>query len=121
MNFSQSINQAKVQKSQSIKVPLRRPNICLTEAIFPTTKAVTAQKKTTLSMMKSEMKYFEASGELPPMLSKLHHDMSSIPVSSVEVERLFNAAGCFITRLRSRLNDEMIDAMCFLRSYFLCQ
>ena len=33
-----------MQKSQSIKVPLRRPNICLTEAIFPTTKAVTAQK-----------------------------------------------------------------------------
>ena len=91
----------------------------------------------------SEMRYFEVTGDLPPMLNQLHlpyayaffkvtmkykpfkpfnqlqHAISSIPATSVEVERLFSAAGCFVTKLRTRLQDDMADTLCFLRSYFL--
>ena len=65
------------------------------------------------------MKYFEVTGDLPPMLTQLKHAISSIPATSVEVERLFSAAGCFVTKLRTSLQDDMVDTLCFLRSYFL--
>ena len=53
------------------------------------------------------------------MLTQLKHAISSIPATSVEVERLFSAAGCFVTKLRISLQDDMVDTLCFLRSYFL--
>ena len=83
------------------------------------TKPAKAQRKTTLSLIKSEMRYFEVTGDLPPMLNQLQHAISSIPATSVEVERLFSAAGCFVTKLKTRLQDDMADTLCFLRSYFL--
>ena len=43
--------------------------------------------------------YFEVTGDLPPMLTQLKCAISSIPATSVEVERLFSAAGCFVTKL----------------------
>ena len=47
--------------------------------------------------------------------------MESISVSSVEVERLFSAAGCFVTRLRTKLNDPMVDTSAFFHSYILME
>ena len=41
--------------------------------------------------------------------------MLSIPPTSVEVECAFFAAGLFITKLRSRLNDKSLNALTFLR------
>ena len=70
-------------------------------------------------MIKSETKYFEVTGDLPPMLTQLKHAILSIPATSVEVERLFSAPGCFVTKLRTSLQDDMVDTLCFLRSYFL--
>ena len=47
--------------------------------------------------------------------------MESIAVSSVEVERLFSAAGCFVTRLRTKLDDPMVDTSAFFHSYILME
>ena len=83
------------------------------------TKPAKPQRKTTQSLIKSEMKYFEVTGDLPPMLTQLKHVISSNPATSVEVERLFSAAGCFETKVKTSLQDDMVDTLCFLRSYFL--
>ena len=42
-----------------------------------------------------------------------------LPPTSVEAERIFSAAGLFITKLCMRLNDEIVDALCFLKQYLL--
>ena len=42
-----------------------------------------------------------------------------IPVTSVEAERSYSASDLFITKLRSILNDNTLDALCILRAYFL--
>ena len=42
-----------------------------------------------------------------------------IPVTSVEAERSFSASGLLITKLRSSLNDNPLDALCILQAYFL--
>ena len=47
--------------------------------------------------------------------------MESIAESSVEVERLFSAAGHFVTRLRTKLDDPMMDTLAFLHSYILME
>ena len=70
------------------------------------------ERKTTESLIKSDMKYFEVTGDLPPMLTQLKRAISSIPATSVEVERLFSAAGCFVTKLKTRLQDDMVDTLC---------
>jgi len=38
--------------------------------------------------------------------------------TSVEAERAFSASGVIYSRLRNRLEDEALDALCFLRSFF---
>ena len=67
------------------------------------------------------MKFIDAAGddtELSAMLKKLIEALKCVPVSNVVVERLFSASGCFVTKLRSRIGDAMIDSLCVLRSYF---
>ena len=82
------------------------------------------QPKTLLDKIKKEFQHFKEKEwdderELPTMLRKVHTALQCVVVSSVEVERLFSASGCFITKLRTRLSDEFVDALCFLRAYFL--
>ena len=43
----------------------------------------------------------------------------AIPPTSVEAERAFSAAGLFVTKIRSSLDDNAINELCFLRKYFL--
>ncbi|GBM54338.1 hypothetical protein AVEN_259201-1 [Araneus ventricosus] len=47
---------------------------------------------------------------------KLAEALKTIPPTSTEAERTFSAAGLFITKLRTRLNDESIDCLCFANS-----
>ena len=82
--------------------------------------------RTLLNQIKGEMRYFESFGQddefqLPNMLGKLHKSLKSVPVSSVEVERLFSASGCFVTPFRAKLSDVMVNAMCVIRFYLLKQ
>ena len=77
-----------------------------------------AQPQSVLTHIKKEMTFYEATNECPKVLKCLKHCLESLPPSSVEAERCFSAAGLFITKLRSNLNDEMIDNLRFLRGHF---
>ena len=59
---------------------------------------------------------FEASGVRPANLQTLYEVLFSIQPTSVEAERAFSACGLFVTKLRSRLHDSTIDALCFIRN-----
>ena len=76
----------------------------------------TKKKLTTLEMIKKDMNYFDGGGELSGRLLKLKGALASCQPTSVEVERAFSTSGLVVTRFRTRLNDDMINAICFLRS-----
>ena len=38
--------------------------------------------------------------------------------TSVEAERSFSAAGYFLSKLRTRMGENALNAFCFLRCYF---
>ena len=71
------------------------------------------------SQIKREFSSFDATGTLPPTLAQIFRTLKAIPPTSVEAERSFSAAGLFLTKLRSRLNDESLDTLCLLRHYFM--
>ena len=72
-------------------------------------------------MIKREMALFEGSGgkQMGQKLTQLKEALATVPPTSVEVERLFSAAGLFVTKLRTLLSDEMVDDLCFLRAMLL--
>ena len=71
-----------------------------------------------LKELKLEMAVFESTGKRPNSLEALYQALITVPPTSVEAERCFSAAGLFVTKLRTSLNDETIDKLCFLRSFF---
>ena len=56
----------------------------------------------------------DATGVLHSNLKKIFYALKAIPPTSVEAERAFSAAGLFLTKLRSKLDDGSIDMLCFL-------
>lgn len=69
--------------------------------------------------LSKEMILFEATGKRTQNLVSVMEALETIPPTSVECERAFSAAGCFVTKRRSRMNSQTIDTLCFLKSYFL--
>ena len=52
-------------------------------------------------------------------LENLYSSIQTIRPTSVEAERAFSAMGLFSTRLRTRLSDESLDALVFMRQHYL--
>ena len=69
------------------------------------------------TIIKQEIKLLEATEKRPGKLEQLFKALSTIPPTSVEAERA--AAGLFTTKLRSRLSDKSVNALCFLRSHYI--
>ena len=69
-------------------------------------------------IIKNEMDFFRKTGTKSKHIRLLLEALDSIPPISVESERAFSAAGLFITKIRSRLGDDTLDSLCFLKSYF---
>jgi len=66
-------------------------------------------------MVQMECEVFEASGKQPANLQILYEALLTIQPTSVEAERAFSACEIFVTKLRYRLQDFTIDALCFIR------
>ena len=64
-------------------------------------------------IVKREMYIFEAEGKRGTNLELANEHLKTIRPTSVESERAF-----LCTIIRSRLNDDTLDALCFLRAYF---
>ncbi len=72
-----------------------------------------------LTCLKREIAVLEMGGERPRCLDKIYRAMITCSPSSVEAERSFNAAGLFVTKLRSSLSDNSIDKLCLIRSHLM--
>lgn len=77
-----------------------------------------AKTESTSSKIQKEMSLFEGGGSRGDHLQKIYNYLITIKPTSVEAERAFSAAGYINSKIRNRLNDKMLDTLCFLRSHF---
>ena len=56
-----------------------------------------------------EMMVFEATSKRTANLELLFNALETIPPTSVESEIAFSAAGLFVTKIRSRMSDDLLD------------
>ena len=68
-------------------------------------------------VMGKEMSLFESTNTRPANLESLYQSLKTIRPTSVEPERAFSSMGLFSTRLRTRLSDESLDALVFMRQH----
>ncbi|XP_065659760.1 uncharacterized protein LOC136083825 [Hydra vulgaris] len=66
-----------------------------------------------------KMLVYEATGKRTANLELLFNALETIPPTSVESERAFSAAGLFVTKIRSRMSDDLLDTLCFFKAHFL--
>jgi len=64
--------------------------------------------------MKTEMALFATTGNRGRFLQLALDSLMTIPLTSVEAERAFSAAGILCPKLRSSLGDHTIDTLCLL-------
>jgi hypothetical protein len=57
-------------------------------------------------------------GDIPPLLNKLFNALQSIPPTSVESERAFSITGQFATKLRTKLADNTLNSIVFLKASY---
>jgi hypothetical protein len=69
-------------------------------------------------ILKKEMAVYESEGVRGENLSLVYDYPMTLKPTSVEAERAFSAAGYICSSLRSRMGDNTINTICFLRSYF---
>ena len=72
-------------------------------------------------IIKKEMTLFQATNNRPKNLENLYQSLLTIRPSSVEAERAFSALGLFSTRLRTRLSDDCLDGLVFMRQHYMQQ
>lgn len=70
-------------------------------------------------VVKKELTYFQEEKVRGKYIQAAYDLLMTIRPTSVESERAFSAAGLLCTKIRSRLNDDSLNKLCFLRAYFL--
>lgn len=110
--------------------------ICRPDDFSASTQGLTLQQKlqksikeTTASQSQSEkdenykkeFQYYDRYQKRSPRLDQLFDGLCSVQPTSTQSERNFSLAGGFVSKLRTRLTDNHVDALCFLKSYFINQ
>lgn len=75
-------------------------------------------KRDITKVIKREIAVLEDGGGRGPKLDAVYNFLLTIKPTSVDSERAFSNAGFICTKVCSRLTDESIDALAFLRSHF---
>lgn len=97
----------------------------LYDALKKSTKIPVAQtlhgineNKQLIKALRREIVYFVDEGTKGKYLQQAYNFIKTIRPTSVDCERAFSFAGLLCTKIRSRINDGTLDALCFLRSHF---
>lgn len=72
-----------------------------------------------LKTLKAEFSIYESTNKRTKNLDLLFDALKTICPTSVPSERVFSISGNFVTKIRSSLSDRSVDALCFLKTYFL--
>lgn len=92
--------------------------LAISKRVIETFEAPDKVPNSLIKIVKREILTFEELNVKGKYLKLAYNYLLAIRPSSVEAERAFSAAGLICTKIRSRLGDQAIDELCFLRSYF---
>lgn len=70
---------------------------------------------------KKEFQLYEATGIRSKNMDLLYNALLSVKPTSTESERVFSTSGIVVSKLRTRLKDESVNAIVFLKSLFQSQ
>lgn len=68
--------------------------------------------------MRNAFTRYDQSGFKTIELENLYAALLTAPPTSTQSERNFSLAGAFVTKIRTRLGDKVVDPLSFLKSYF---
>ena len=71
-----------------------------------------------IKSLNKEFSVFESTKKHTSNLETLFQCLKTIQPLSFESAQAFSACELFVTKLRSSLNDNTIDTLCFLKSYY---
>ena len=80
---------------------------------------INKKNKSMSQVIKKELTYFHEENVKGKYIQLAYDFLMTTRPTSVESERAFSAAGLFCTKIRSRLGDESLNKLCFLRAYLL--
>jgi len=83
-----------------------------------TPSKVPINTKDMLGIIKREMALFQGGGTRGHYLQLTYDALKTISPTTVESERAFSSAGYLCNKVRSSMNDETLDSLCFLRYHF---
>lgn len=69
--------------------------------------------------IKRDLQLFETTGDKTVNIIRLKNIVSSIKATSTEVERTFSIAGKFLSKIRANLSNVAVNALVFLKYYFI--
>lgn len=69
--------------------------------------------------IKKDFAYFDRCQQRTPRMELLLDALLSLQPTSTQSERNFSTSGAVVTKKRTRLTDENVDTLCFLKSYFI--
>lgn len=68
--------------------------------------------------LRAEFTYLETEGLKGKFLTMLFEALSTVRPTSVDSERAFSVSGNFVTKIRSRMEDDTLNVLCILKDYF---
>ena len=110
------VERGKGQKEAEEQLSLQEE---MEEAIEHSAKKQRYNSKYEFKAISKEMMVFEATSKKTANLELLFNALETIPPTSVESERALSAAGLFVTKIRSRMSDDLLDTLRFLKAHFL--
>jgi hypothetical protein len=89
------------------------------ENILQSAKKSPQQSRNDFQCISKEFDLFKLTGKKTKSLQQLNDVLCTIKPTSTDAERSFSVAGCFCSKLRSRLSDKSLNALVFLKYYYL--
>lgn len=97
------------------KLPLQKQ---LDLTIEATMEKFTKSKENKFQSIIREFNIFECTGKRTSNLQQLLDILYTVKPTSTQNERNFSTANDFVTKKRSNLADQTLNALCFLKNYF---
>lgn len=70
-------------------------------------------------MLKKEFQLFDQTNKRTANLEKIFNAIMTVKPTSTENERVFSMSRNIVSKIRNRISDEAINALVFLKAYFI--